>query len=118
VDDFRGKPASAELISKHFLGKGVVGNNSYRDWLWTYKNGILWIEGLVEIPNGEVALSSPTNTASGEKRNKDAQARASNAQESGMILYGQRIAQRMVRWELLGAREEPGIMDQRELEYP
>jgi hypothetical protein len=113
VDNLRGESSGAELISKHFLGKD--SDNNYRDCWWPHEYGILRIEGRVEIMDGEIALSSFTNATSGQEWDKNAQARSSNAQESGMVFNGQRIAQRVVLWELLGTQKEPGDMDRRRL---
>jgi H2-forming N5,N10-methylenetetrahydromethanopterin dehydrogenase-like enzyme len=84
--------------------------------LQTHENRILGVEGLVKILNGEIVPSSFTNMASGQEWNKDVQARVSNAHESGVILNGKRITQRVVRWELLSAWKYPGNMDGGELE--
>jgi hypothetical protein len=81
-----------------------------------YENGILRVESLVEILDGEIAPSSITKAAPDQEWDKNAQARSSTAQESGMVFDGQRIAQRVVLRELLGAREKPGNMDKRVLE--
>jgi hypothetical protein len=101
--------------SANISWKKIVSNNSYRDCWWTHEYRILRIEGLVEIIDGEIALSSFADAAPGQEWDKNAQARASNAQEGGMVLNGQRIAQRMVLWKLLSTREEPSNVNKREL---
>jgi hypothetical protein len=82
---------------------------------WSYKNGVFGVYGFVEELDSELWPSRLANTATSQKRSKDAQARTSNAQKGGVIVDGQKIAQRLVFWKLLGTGEDPGDMHRRVL---